>query len=234
MKTKLTIILIFLFVAGARAQNGDLKHFEVTASVNFWAPTSLHLKTLNSVTQYSYPNGTYLTEGTLSGFGTSLAPGFHVSYFFNENTGISLGLNMVNMDNELSVKKTDSTYSNYENIAQIANITLGISGRYLNSENLHLFYEVGINIIPNYDLEMQYSDESSDPPDMNSIGKALGVYCKTGIKIRIAGSFYFNSALSYSFVPVELEYTNGEGSEKINEKTNLGGISLQTGLSFDF
>ena len=40
--------------------------------------------------------------------------------------------------------------------------------------------------------------------------------------------------IEYSFIPVELEYTNGEGSAKINEKTNLGGIGIEAGLSFDF
>ncbi len=234
MKIRLTAITILLSVAGLKAQTENLKHFQIGASVNFWTPTSMHLKTSNSVTQYTYPDGTYLSEGALSGFGTSYAPGLQLGYFFNKSIGITLGLTLIHMDNELSVQETDSTFSNYENPAQITHLTLGVSGRYLNSESLHLFYEAGIAIIPNYDLSMHYSSENSSPPDMEAIGQALGLYFKTGMNIRIVSFLSFRAGLAYSFIPVELKYTNGEESAKTNEKTNLGGIGLETGLSFNF
>ena len=234
MKISLTALTILLFVAGLKAQTENLKHFEIGAYVNFWTPASMHLKTSNSVTQDAYPDGTYLSAGTLSGFGTSYSPGLQLGYFFNKSTGITLGFTLMNMDNELSVQETDSTFSSYENLAQITHLSLGVSGRYLTSESLHLFYEAGIVFIPNYDLSMHYSSESSSPPDMEAIGQALGLYCKTGMNIRIISFLSFRAALEYSFIPVELEYTNGEGSAKINEKTNLGGIGIEAGLSFDF
>ncbi len=234
MKTKLTFLAVLISIASVKAQTENNKHFEISASVNFWTPTSLHIKTSNSVTQYAYPNGTYSSTGALSGFGTSFAPGLNVKYYFNSKIGISLGFYLVHMDNELYVQKTDSTFSSYENIADIFNFTLGITGKLLTSESFQLFYETGINFIPGYGLELQYSDESSDPPDMNAEGPALGVYCKTGVNIRIVKSLYFKTALMYSYIPTEIEYANGEASVKMNEKTNLGGIGLETGLSFNF
>lgn len=234
MKTKLTFLAVLISIATVKAQTADNKHFEISAAVNFWTPTSLHLKSSNSVTQYAYPDGTYLSSGAISGFGPSLAPGLTIKYSFSNKVGLALGFYMVNMDNELSVQKTDTTFSSYENIAIIPNFTLGVTGKFLTSEILQLFYETGVNFIPGYDLEMQYSDESSDPPDMNADGVALGVYCKTGANIKLSKSLNFKTALLYSYIPTELEYTNFEGSAKINEKSNLGGIALETGLSFSF
>ena len=234
MKTKLTIIAFFLIIGSANAQNEKIKHFEIDVSVNFWTPTSLHLKAYNSVAQYSYPDGTYRSTGSLSGYGTSLAPGLNIKYYFNKAMGISLGFYMVHMDNELYVQKTDSTFSSYENFADIPNFTLGVTGNILTSNLLQLFYETGIDIIPSYNLEIQFANEISRAQDLDAFGLAFGLYCKTGVKFKIIKSLFFQSALMYSYIPAEPEYTNSEGSVKINEKTNLGGIGLETGLSFNF
>jgi len=234
MKIKLTVIAFLVSFASLHAQTEKFKHFEISGSVNFWTPTSLHLKTSNSVTQYAYPDGSYVSTGALSGFGASFAPGLNIKYYYNNKIGISLGFYMVHMDNELFVQETDSTFSSYENIADIPNFTLGVTGKLLTSESLQLFYETGINFIPGYDFELQYKSESSNPQDMNADDAALGVYGKTGATIKIVNSLYFKTALMYSFIPTELEYTNSEGSAKTNEKTNLGGIGLVTGLSFSF
>ena len=234
MKFKLTFIIILMSFASLHAQTEKFKHFEINASVNFWTPTSLHLKTSNSLTHYTYPNGSYVSTGALSGFGTSLAPGLNIKYYFNNKIGISLGIYMIHMDNELLVQETDSTFSSYENIADIPNFTLGVTGKLLTSEFLQLFYETGINFIPGYSFELQFSSESSNPQDINAEGVALGVYGKTGATFKIVKSLYFKTALLYSFIPTELEYTNSEGSAKTNEKTNLGGIGLETGVSFNF
>ena len=234
MKTRLTLIAFFLIIGSANAQNEKLKHFDINVSVNFWNPTSLHLKASNSVIQYRYPDGTYLSTGTLSGYGTSLVPEVNIKYYFNKSIGISFGFYMVHMDNELYVQATDSTFFSYENIADIPNFTLGIIGNILTSKSLRLFYETGINIIPSYNLEMKFANETSQAQDLDAFGFALGLYCKTGIKFKIINSLFFQSALMYSYIPAEPEYTNSEGSVKINEKTNLGGIGLETGLSFSF
>lgn len=234
MKIKFTVIAIILTIANVHAQNENFKHFEIDASANFWTPLSTHMKSTNSVTQYVYPDGTYVSMGALDGFGTSVAPGLNLTYFFKNKIGVSLGFYMVHMDNELSVQNTDSTFSSYENLADIPNFTLGLTGKLFTSESLQLFCETGINFIPSYSFEMQYSSESSAPPDMDADGVAIGVYCKMGANIKIVKSLYFKTALMYSFIPTELEYTNWGASAKIKEKTNLGGIGLETGLSFNF
>ena len=234
MKVKLTVITILISITGLHAQTENFKHFEVNASVNFWTPSALHFSAADNVTQYSYPDGTYLSEGGLSGYGTSLAPGINIKYYFENNFGLSLGFYMVHMDKELSIAETDTTYANYENIADIPNFTLGITGKVMASESIEIFYEAGIDFVSGYGLEMQYSDENSDPPDMNADGLALGVYAKTGANFKLFSSFYFNTSLMYSFIPTEIEYTNSEGSAKTNLSSNLGGFGLETGISFHF
>ena len=235
MKTKLIIFAFFLIIGTIHAQNEGIKHFEIDVSVNFWTPSSLHLKSSNSLTQYRDPDETYPSKGgSLNGYGTSLAPGLNIKYYFNKNIAISLGFYMVHMDNELYIQKTDSTFSSYENIADIPNFTLGVTGNILTFKSIWLFYEIGIDIIPSYNLEKKFADEISQAQDLDAFGLAFGLYCKIGVKFKIINSLFFQSALSYSYIPAEPEYGNSEGSVKINEKTNLGGISLETGLSFNF
>jgi hypothetical protein len=236
MKIKLTVILISTTIAGVNlhAQTKDFKHFEVSAAVNFWTPSALHFKASDNVTQYAYPDGTYVSQGALTGYGTSVAPGVNMKYYFKNNVGLSLGLCMIHMDKQLSIIETDSTNSNFENIADIPNITLGITGRLLTSESLLVFYEAGLDFVSGYGLEIQYSDESSDPPDMNADDFALGVYAKTGASFKLFKSLYFKTSLVYSFIPAEIEYTNTEKSVKTNLSSNLGGVALETGISFHF
>ena len=102
------------------------------------------------------------------------------------------------------------------------------------SESMEIFYEAGIDFVPGYGLEMQYSTENSDPPDMNADGMAMGVYGKTGASFKMFNSFYFNTSLMYSYIPTEIEYTNSEGSAKTNLSSNLGGFGLETGISYHF
>lgn len=234
MNIKRTVVMIFIIAVTLNAQTQDFKHFELSASVNFWTPSALHLKASDNVTQYSYPDGSYLSNGALSGYGVSLAPEINIKYFFNNNIGLSFGFNMVHMDKELSIQETDLTQSNYENLADIPNFTLGLNGRFLPSESFEIFYESGIDFVPGYALEMQYSDESSDPPDMDAEDMAFGVYGKTGANFKLFASFYLNTSLMYSFIPVEIEYTNSENSAKTNLSSNLGGFALQTGISYRF
>lgn len=231
MKFKLILIAIMTIVINAKAQDDKTNHFEIDAGVMFWTPTSMHLNSINGVTQYAYPNGTYMASGSCSGYGTSIAPGLQVKYYFENNFGLALGFNLVHMDNELSVQETDSTYTGYENMADIANFTLGFSGRYLSSDLFQFFYEAGIDLVANYSFTIHNSN--STDLDANS-GPAIGLYCKTGVNIKLFRAVYLNTALSYSYIPAEIEYANNDYSVKMNEKTNLGGIALQTGLAFNF
>ncbi|MDP8268706.1 MAG: OmpW family outer membrane protein [Candidatus Tenebribacter davisii] len=232
MKTKLTIIAILLTIACVHAQTENFKHFEIDASINFWSPSSTHMKATNSATQVLIGDD-YTSYGGISGYGTSIAPALNLTYYFKSNLGISLGFYPLIMDNELYIKNTDTTYSNYENEASIVNFTLGISGRMQSSSAYNLFYGCGLNFVPNYDLMMTSSSESTNPSDLEANDLALGFYFETGIKIKLYKFIALKTGTEYSFIPSELKYTNSE-SVKINEKTNLGGLGLHTGLSFNF
>ena len=89
MKTKLTIIAFFLIIGNAHAQDENLKHFEIDVSVNFWTPSSTHMKATNSVTQVHIDDN-YTSYGGISGYGTSIAPVLNLTYYFKNNLGIVL------------------------------------------------------------------------------------------------------------------------------------------------
>ena len=232
MKTKLTIIAILFTIACAQAQDTKIKHFEINVSANFWTPSSSHLKATNSVTQI-HINDNYISDGGISGYGTSIAPKIDLTYYFNNRLGISLGFYPLIMDNKLNIQKTDTSFVNYENEAFIANFTLGLAGKIPTSTIMTLYYGFGFNFVANYDLEKKVSTQNSNPPDIEANDMTGGLYLKTGIKIKLNKFLSLISGIEYSFIPAELEYANSEGV-KINEKTNLGGIGLQTGLSFNF
>ncbi|MCF6185760.1 MAG: hypothetical protein L3J56_14270 [Bacteroidales bacterium] len=232
MKTIIIIFTSLLTVTSAYAQNKDFKHFEINASVNFWTPSSTHMKATNNITQL-HINDNYTSYGGISGYGTSIAPALNLTYYFKNNLGISLGFYPLITDNKLNVQETDTTFTNYENEAAIMNFTLGLTGRINTSEILNLYYGFGVNFVPNYDLMMTISTESSNPSDLEANDIAAGCYFKTGIQIKLYKFISLKTGIEYSFIPTELEYSNSEGVQ-INEKTNLGGLGLQTGLSFNF
>jgi len=235
MKTKLSIItMTLLLITNLHAQDNKQSHFELKASAVFWTPLSAHLIATNNTTQYAYPGGNYISFASFSGYGNSLAPSLKLNYFFNDNLGISIGLNLVNLDNKLFVQETDSTFSSSENIAMIPNIMIGIAGNARFSKLLTLFYDSGIDFIPGYGFEKQYATATANPEDMNADGNALGIYIDSGIKIRLAGSLSFNTGFQYSFIPATLSYSNTSQTAKIDVETNLGGIGLQSGISFAF
>jgi outer membrane protein W len=232
MKAKIIIIAIVTTISGLYAQNEDFKRIEFDASLNFWTPSSTHMKGSNSVTQV-YANNSYMSYGGINGYGSSFAPTFNLTYFFKNNIGISLGFYPLSMDNELKVKTTDTTFSNYENYASISNLKLGITGRMSTSTSFNFYYGFGINFIPNYDLMITSSNESVDPADIEAIDSAVGFYLRTGLKTKIYKSLYLNTSAEYTYIPTELEY-NSTDNVIINEKTNLGGLSIQIGLSYSF
>ncbi len=232
MKTKLFIIPLLLTFLSTQAQDDNFKKLEFDASVNFWTPSALQMKAINSVTQIYYDNNYYST-GDFGGFGTSIVPAFNLTYYFKNDIGISLGFYPLSMDNELHVQTTDSTTSNYENYASISNLTLGVSGRLSTSEAFSLYYGTGINYVPNYDLTITTSTESTDPPDLDALGSAVGFYFKTGIKFKVYKFLSINTGFDYTFIPCEIEFTSNDGV-KINEKTNLGGFGFKAGLTFSF
>lgn len=228
------ILMIFVSIYAQIDRNENFKHFEIDASIMLWSPTSMSIQSTNSVTQYAYPDGSYQSTGGVTGYGASITPCLNATYYFNNNLGVSLGFSLINMDNELSFQASDSTFQSYENMATISQFTLGVAGKINNSQALELYYGLGVDFVANYDLEIKYSDESTVPDDLEANDIALGLYFRTGMKIKLYKFISLKAGLEYSFVPAEIEYTNNDGSAKINEITNFGGIGLQTGLSFDF
>jgi len=234
MKTKWLITAVVFIISAniIKAQDEKIKHFEVALSANFWTPSSSHLKASNRVTQVHIDN-TYYADGGVSGYGTSIAPILNLTYYFKKNLGVCLGFYPLIMNNEVSVKTTDTSFVNYENEAFIANFTLGLVGQALNTSNINIYYGLGINFVPNYNLEMHMATESSNPRDIEANDLALGLYLKSGVKIKLNHFLSLVTGLEYSFIPTELEYTNNDGLT-INEKTNLGGLGLQIGLAVNF
>jgi hypothetical protein len=234
MKAKrLILTVLFLFVFSLiNAQNEKFKHFEADLGVNFWSPSSIHLKGSNSLTRIQY-NGTSVGSGGISGYGTSFAPKFNLTYRFKNNLGVSLGFYPVITDNELFVQKTDTTFSGYENMSSIINFTLGLTGNVSTNSVVEIYYGFGLNFIPNYEFTMHVSTETGSSSDLEASDIAGGPYFKTGMKIKLYKFLYFKSGMEFSIIPTELEYTNSEGVT-YNEKTNIGGLGLHVGLSFVF
>lgn len=115
------------------------------------------------------------------------------------------------MDNKLHVFETDTTTSNYENEGAIINFTLGLSGIMYASSAYRLYYGFGKNFVPTYDLMMTYSTESYDPSDLEAIDSALGFYLKSGIKIKLYKFISLNAGFEYSYIQVEVVYSNSDG-----------------------
>ncbi len=232
MKTKLTIIAILFFIVNVNAQTEKLKRFDIDASINFWTPSSSHLKAVNSITQYQIGDN-YYNSGGISGYGTSVAPIINITYRLKNTLGLSLGFYPVISDNELNIQKTDTTFSNFENTAAIMNFTLGINGKISTVSVLNFYYGFGVNFVPNYDFMIHVSTESGTPSDLEANDLAVGFYFNSGINVKLYKFLYFRTGIKYSFVPAELEYTNSDGV-KYNEKTNIGGIGLHAGFSVSF
>jgi outer membrane protein W len=234
MKVYFVIVFILLlnFNVNAQANDNKVRHFEIDVLANFWTPTSTHLKATNSVMQI-HIDEYYAQTGGISGYGTSVAPKVNLTYYFKNNVGMSLGFYPLIMQNELNVKETDTTFVSYTNQSTIINFTLGFAGQTASTSKINFYYGFGINFIPSYDFEMKVHTESVNPKDLEASDIALGGYIKSGIKIKLNNFISFKTGIDYSFVPRELEYNNGDGVV-MYEKTNLGGIGLNTGFSFSF
>jgi outer membrane protein W len=231
MNRKLVILLFFLSIITANAQSGKFKHFEIDLLSNFWTPSSAHLKATNSVTQIRIGNN-YISNGGINGYGTSYTPALNITYYFTENWGISLGFRPLVVDNQLSVIETDSTFANYENEGSIDNLTLGFVGRIRTSSPFDIMFGFGFDFVVNYDLMITMSTESSNPSDLEASDAAVGFYFVTGMKFKLYKFISFKTGMEFTFIPAELEYRSSDAVKR-NVKTNLGGIGLQAGLSFN-
>ena len=231
MKTKFTIIAILFVTTSVFAQNEKYKRFEIDVSVNFWTPSSQHLKATNSITQV-FVDDNYVSTGVFGGYGNSIAPDIDLAYYFKKNLGISLGFSPVFMNNEMNIQETDTSSTIYENTGSIINFKLGLTGTISNSSNIKLYYGFGVNFVPNYTFT-KYFEKGGNYFNIEASNLALGFYFSTGMKIRLFKFISLKTGIDYSYIPADPEYSNSDGV-KIFESANIGGLGLQAGLSFNF
>jgi outer membrane protein W len=228
------IVLILISIYTAKAQTKDFKHFEVGLSALFWSPSSLHLKSSSNSTRIQPPVGDAYSVGSMSGYGSGVAPMLSAKYYFNENIGIAFSFQMLHLLNELTVNTTDTSFVEYSNEAIIPYFNLGLTGRYNISNSIKPFYEVGITFSPAYNFELRYHTNIYNREDFDADGVAIGLYIASGINIKLSKSLSFNTAAYYSFIPTTLEYTQTSDGVSMTEETNIGGFGIQTGLIFNF
>jgi len=230
MRMKIFITAIIIIVStGAYAQNEKIKHFEIGLSAMFWSPAAQHLKSTVSHTFINPESGDPYTIGSLEGYGSSIAPGFSAKYYFNnDNLGIAFSFDMIHMDNELRVQKNETDFESFENTAEIPSLSIGLTGRSNIIKAVQFHYETGVRLIPDYSLEVQYSDNNSETPDLDAEDVAFGIYTRAGVDFKIVKPFYLSSSIEYSYIPVSIEYSTYNGHVKKTVKSNLGGVGLLT------
>ena len=233
LKTKFILMFMLCGTLALNAQSNDFKHLEIGLSALIWSPTSAHMKATNQTYTIPMPNGHY-TSSTVSGYGSGVAPNLNVKYYFNKNIGLSFNFKLIYLENYLNVQPTDTSSEEFDNIAYIAFFNLGFTGRFFPNKNLQPYYEMGITFCPSYDMEIKYSSNGNERPDLEAEGAALGLYFVGGVNIKLAKHFNLSTGVFYSFIPVAFEYSNSEGSVRSNVDTNLGGIGLQLGLNYSF
>jgi len=218
-------------ITSVSAQNEKYKRFEIDVCVNFWTPSSQHLKATNSITQV-YVDDNYASTGVIGGYGNSIAPDIDLTYYFKKNLGVTLGFSPIFMNNEMNIQESDTSSTIYENTGSIINFTLGLTGTISNSSNIKLFYGFGVNFVPNYTFT-KHIEEGGNYFDIEASNLAFGFYFNTGMKIKLSKFISLKAGIDYSYLPADPEYSNSDGV-KIFESANIGGIGLQTGLSFNF
>ena len=238
----LLLILFSLFELQVNAQEKPkalpLRHLNIEISTLFWSPTDANIQKSNSLVgtmPYNYSTN-YMP--TLYGYGSCIAPAMHINYFFRNFLGIRTGFNYLHILN--SVEYKGQTYSQTgsldktQNEARIINLKLGYIGQTKNKALIHLYYGIGFNFIPSYLFDMSYPN-FIESPDYNAKGNAIGFYIESGMKIKIYRFVYFNLGMEYSYTPTTLKYyDNYENLKSFEQKSNLGGVAANIGLSFNF
>jgi len=226
---QITIILIvsILTISNGFGQNEKTKHFEIDVMAGMHNYSSSFFHAINSVTWYHNPDG---NMSRFSGYGTSMMPAFNVSYFFNNDIGISIGYSPINAQHSLYIKGT----GNFYNKAEQNNISIGVTGRISSKEKpISLNFGTGFIIAPfeiNKHLEVNpggfYLDGSST---------GAGLYGMASFQIRILSFLQFKTGFNYSFIPADINlYDSGQDIEENIENLNIGGFTIKTGLSITF
>ena len=226
---KQILILAFLiFFTSIYAQNEQKTRattLEIDTSILFWSPSSSHMQSNNSVAQLNT-----LDEGFLIGYGSAVYPSLNfVMYSKTTNIGPSIGYSQLHMDNEFTTQ--DNNY--FRNVATINTFQIGINGRLKSSTIFELYCGFGIDLFK-YKIKMEYLYENGDNAELSESNIAFGLFLKTGMKIQLYKFISMKAGIEYSYIPEEIEYSNlNDFANNVKVDTNLGGIGLQIGLTFD-
>ena len=205
-------------------KKNNYKKFEIEILANYWLPFSSHLKATNIVVY----DDTNPPNPYISGYGRSLFPAGYFSYFFKENIGITIGLDLIHANNKIDLSGNNAV--TLENDAEIDCIELGLTGRTISNENFSIYYGFGTQFVTNYYLSQHVSNQ----PDVDATDYGdIGIYFRAGSRFKIYKNLYFKSYIQFNSINVQLNYSNS-GNLHYDEETDLGGLGLMFGLSYNF
>ncbi len=233
----LIFIIAFLTSISSFSQENNIKHFEISVSALFWTPTSTHMKATNSLMSIIPPDSYTSSDADVIGYGSCIAPKIQTNYFFKNYLGLSFGLNYLSIQNYLEFTDASTPITGetnkFHNEAKILNLQLGYAGQTNDYARIHIYYGAGVNYTPYYSLKHNTEINTNEFPSYSAEAWAIGAYINAGMQIKIFPFIYFTMGLEYSYIPHTLKYTSF-GATDHEEKTDLGGIAGQIGLSFKF
>lgn len=232
MKTIFFFVFLLLLTNISIAQSHKLKRFEIEASAVFWTPYSSHLKASNEHFQFNLNNGASSSDVTFNGYGSTIAPALSFKYYINNYFGVSFGLKYMHLLNELSFADNKYTVYDVKNEGYIYHITVGLTGKVLDSSIVSLYYGAGADFVPYYYFTQGKQQFFELIPYHSDTAAAIGFYINAGLRLRIFKGISLNSGIEYSNIPIKIDYYNNLYSH--TTKANLGGVSLNIGLSVNF
>ena len=231
MKILLSIVLLLFFLNAHSKDSTDvrIKHFEVNTSALVWTPLSNKLKAYNYLIVIESPNGVKSSAPMIFGYGGTISPKIEFAYTYNPYWGVSLGLNILMLKNELSYTSDSSPiHTMYAEITgRLLNLQLGYYGKSYFPGRVNLFYGAGMNFLINYHFEMDSNIEFV-ASDVVYTGSVVGVYSQVGLNVKITNNLFLKTGMEYSYIPSN-KYENN-----FPKGTNFGGIAGQIGLSYNF
>lgn len=222
----LLLTAILLWSGNTFSQDQQLRKLEIDIAAGFHSFSSAQLQAANSVTWYSDPGGQL---HNLSGYGSSIMPAFGAAWYFTDNLGASLGVTIINAENDLFVEGNEAGY-NYQNGMEQYHLTPALAFRHSPDKGRLTFnMKTGLVISPFYIDQLYETNDASyyiSGEDLTG-----GPYTEIGIKLRLFKFLYLKTDIAYSFLKSDFTLY-GDNSETNYKNVNLGGITLKTGLTF--
>lgn len=220
------ILILTLIITSGFSQDKETKHFEIDVMLGMHQYSSSFFHAMNSVTW----NADGSNKPAFSGFGTSILPAFNVSYFFENNIGITAGVIPINAENDLYIDDPIT----YDYSADQLDIHLGVTGRVTFSNSpFALCMGTGL-VLATFDLTTNI-ETATGGTYLSGNSAGLGFYANTSFQINIISFLNFKSELTYSFIPSDINLNDSDGNIEQNiNNLNIGGTTLKTGLTFQF